>query len=110
MKEGFSWTKLTDKERLDYGIWIAICTMSVVVSTLFGVIISLNNERKEIQKSQDLEISFWRKRDSIEIASWKVKYDNLATRYTTSLETKEIKLNALQSRTDSLYIKVNEKK
>ncbi len=110
MKEAFSWTKLTDKERLDYGVWIAVCAMSVVVSALFGVIINLNNERKELQNKIPKDVESYRKRDSIEIQFWKIKHENLEKKYINSLEQNTVNYKQLKQKTDSLNFKINEKK
>lgn len=79
MVNGFSWTKLSYKQKYDFGVWIVASFGSVIVSTLCAVIIHQNNEVNQVRKECEKKIARARIADSTEIAILKLKREQEQT-------------------------------
>lgn len=91
MKDGFAWSKLTDKQKLDYLIFIVGSIGSIIISTLCSVIIYLNTQNERIRNESKKEIKENRVTDSLEKEILKRKLADSEERVIKILNTNAIK-------------------
>jgi|GEM_PF-5263145 len=91
-----SWSTMTDKQKLDTGIWIVVSTMAVVISSFCTIIVTMNNEYKKAQADGQAKAE---KRAEY--------YEN---KYISSLEEFKKTSTRLEHLADTLKLQVDEKK
>lgn len=113
MLNAFAWSKLSLQQKYDYGIWIVISTLSVVISSFFAIIVSLNNNQQKLQnefeKRVQIEVTAARKKDSITIIKLQIRLESSELKYLTFLEQKEKKYTELLEKA-KLFKMINDEK
>lgn len=75
MRDGFSWTKLSYKQKYDYGVWIVASFGSAIVSALCAVIVHQNNDLTDVRKECEKKIIRARIADSIEKSQLRIRLE-----------------------------------
>jgi len=107
MENSSSWSKLTDKQRYNRGVWIVVSTLTLVISSGVTFLIALNNN---YQKKIDIAVSNRSKADSLKIVKLEAESKYKDDRYYKSLENIEKRYFQLVEKSTELKNSIDEKK